>query len=57
MKDVLKRAGYRWDPDRRVWWIDGDDEKIAGETVFLNSLGPPVRPWVERIDWHNRYRR
>lgn len=57
MKDVLKRAGYRWDSGRRVWWIDGDDEKIAGETVFLQSLGPPVRPQVERIDWHNRYRR
>lgn len=57
MKDVLKRAGYRWDPGRRVWWIDGDDEKIAGETVFLQSLGPPVQPQVERIDWHNRYRR
>lgn len=57
MKDVLKRIGYRWDSGRRVWWIDGDDEKIAGETVFLQSLGPPARPQVERIDWHNRYRR
>lgn len=57
MKDVLRSAGYRWDARRRLWWIDGDDERISDESVFLRSLGPSVRPVVERIDWHDRYRR
>lgn len=56
-KDVLKRSGYRWDPHRRLWWIERDDERIAGESFFLRSLGSSVRPEVRRIDWHDRHRR
>ncbi len=55
LRDVLRRAGYRWHPDRRCWSIEGDDERIASEAVFLRSLLPQIVPQTERVTWFNRY--
>lgn len=52
---ALKAAGYRWNPERRAWWIAGDEERIAGESVFLRSLHPAIRPVMEPIDWFTRH--
>jgi DNA polymerase-3 subunit epsilon len=37
-RDTLKAAGYRWNATQRVWWIEGDGEKIGHEDAFLRSL-------------------
>lgn len=55
VRATLKAAGYRWNPERRVWWIAGDDERIAGESAFLRSLHPLIRPAVEAVDWFTRH--
>lgn len=54
-RKVLKAAGYRWNAARRVWWIDGDDEAIAAECVFLRSLHPAIRPEITQVDWFTRH--
>lgn len=56
-RNVLKAAGYRWHVTKRAWWIDGDDEKLAGEQVFLRSLHPTILPVIEKIDWFTRHAR
>ena len=55
MRAMLKRAGYRWNADRRQWWIEGDDERVSSERVFLASLGSQVSAEVVPIDWYTRY--
>ena len=54
-KDVLKAAGYRWSPERRTWWIEGDPEHIAHERAWLLSLSSVIRPAVQAVDWRNRH--
>lgn len=54
-KEVLKSAGYRWSPERRAWWIEGDSERIAHEAAWCSRLPTMVKPVVERIDWINRH--
>lgn len=54
-KEVLKTAGYRWSPDRRAWWIEGDPERIANEASWLQDLSPSIAPLIESVDWYNRY--
>lgn len=34
-KDVLKARGYRWDPDRRVWWAEVADHARTAEEFWL----------------------
>ncbi|WP_419809049.1 3'-5' exonuclease [Sphingomonas sp.] len=55
-KDMLKAAGYRWSPERRAWWIEGDPERIANEHSWLKGLAGSIRPLTERIDWFVRHR-
>lgn len=35
VKDALKARGYRWDPDRRVWWTEIADEARTEEEFWL----------------------
>lgn len=55
LKDTLKAAGYRWSPERRAWWTEGEPERIANEAVWLASLHPAVRPHSEPVDWYSRH--
>lgn len=55
-KDVLKAAGYRWSPERRAWWIEGDPERVANEAVWLRQLSAHIQPQIEEVTWINRYR-
>jgi DNA polymerase-3 subunit epsilon len=54
-KDALKAAGYRWSPERRAWWIEGDPERISHERCWLNQLSQAISPTIEYIDWRNRF--
>lgn len=54
-KDVLKAAGYRWSPERRAWWIEGDPEQIANESVWLAQLSVAIRPTTDELTWIERH--
>ncbi len=54
-KDALKAAGYRWSPERRAWWIEGDPERIANEAAWCSQLSTAVKPVIESADWMNRH--
>lgn len=54
-KDALKAAGYRWSPERRAWWIEGDPERIANERCWLGELSCSICPAVVQINWMNRF--
>lgn len=55
LRTDLKSVGYRWNADRKVWWIEGDQETIDNEAVWLPTLHPDSRPVIEPIDWFNRH--
>lgn len=55
VKDSLKAADYRWSPGQRAWWLEGEPERIANETVWLAGLHPAIRPRVEPVDWFTRH--
>lgn len=55
VKDDLKAAGYRWQPDRRVWRIDVAEADASAHVDFLRTLHPGIRPVVEGVDWYNRH--
>jgi DNA polymerase III subunit epsilon len=55
LRTNLKAVGYRWNAERKVWWIEGDPETIDNEAVWLRSLHPTSRPVIEPIDWFNRH--
>ncbi|WP_375392552.1 exonuclease domain-containing protein [uncultured Sphingomonas sp.] len=54
-KDVLKAAGYRWSPERRAWWIEGDSERINNEATWLRQLSGTIHPQTEQVTWVNRH--
>lgn len=54
-RGVLKAAGYRWNAKQRVWWIEGDEEKVGHEDAFLRSLNSMIRPETVVIDWYRRH--
>lgn len=35
----LKRRGYRWDNDRKAWWIEVVDDQSEAELAALEALG------------------
>lgn len=55
VKNDLKAAGYRWSPECRAWWIEGDDERIGNEAVWLRGLSPAIAPRLAQMNCHNRY--
>lgn len=54
-KTVLKAAGYRWSPERRAWWIEGDPERIGNERNWLERLSLSVAPTLETLEWNTRH--
>lgn len=54
-KDALKAAGYRWAPERRAWWTEGDSERIANEESWLRQLSSEIAPSMERVTWMSRF--
>jgi DNA polymerase-3 subunit epsilon len=34
-KDALKERGYRWDPERRLWWTEVEDDVRTAEEFWL----------------------
>jgi DNA polymerase-3 subunit epsilon len=54
-KNVLKAAGYRWSPERRAWWIEGNQELISNEACWLQQLSRLITPVVETRDWKTRH--
>lgn len=55
-KDALKAAGYRWSPERRAWWIEGDPERIANEAAWLAQLSGAIRPTTDEMTWMERHK-
>ncbi|RYY28443.1 MAG: DNA polymerase III subunit epsilon [Sphingomonadales bacterium] len=55
-KDALKAAGYRWSAERRAWWIEADQERIANEVVWLRQLPGAIQPAIEKMTWLERHR-
>lgn len=55
VKDTLKAAGYRWSPERRAWWIEGDEECISNEACWLQQLSHLIVPVVETQNWETRH--
>lgn len=55
-KDMLKAAGYRWSPDRRAWWVEGDSERIGNEVAWLRQLSGMIRPKIDEVNWFDRHK-
>lgn len=57
-KDALKRRGYRWNPLRKVWWTECDDDALEAEKTWLAELFEPFEhpPTVTRLNAGSRYR-
>jgi SWI/SNF-related matrix-associated actin-dependent regulator of chromatin subfamily A-like protein 1 len=38
-KDIVKAAGFRWNPDRKIWWTDKPEvaAKIAGDNAEITA--------------------
>lgn len=62
VKDLLRRRGYRWDPDARTWWREVDDDTRSEEAAWLAErvygergrvLGQTAR-W-DRLDPRRRF--
>ncbi len=43
-KDLPKQAGFRWDPERRVWWTSFEDQAAR----LAQYAEPPLR---SRLEW------
>ncbi|MBA3838337.1 MAG: hypothetical protein C0499_11860, partial [Zymomonas sp.] len=54
-KEVLKAANYRWSPERRAWWIEGEPERIANEAAWLRGISKSVEPTFEQVTWFERH--
>ncbi|RVU04037.1 DNA polymerase III subunit epsilon [Novosphingobium umbonatum] len=58
MREVLKSAGYRWNPDKRVWWQEVSGDLAPGEIDWLRSSVIPARyvPRTYSVTWKTRHR-
>jgi len=57
-KDQLKGRGYRWNPDRRVWWREVTDAERDGELAWLRAevyARPDANPAITKIDPRRRF--
>ena len=57
-KDKLKARGYRWDPNRRVWWTSLAPDAYQDELAWLREeiYGGPFTPSSREITAFERYR-
>lgn len=57
-KDLLKRASYRWDGERKVWYKSIAEENLASEVDWLRSAiyeGKPFTLNQEKMNAFNRF--
>ncbi|HEX4934797.1 MAG TPA: 3'-5' exonuclease [Gemmatimonadaceae bacterium] len=57
-KDLLKARGYRWNPQRQVWWREVPDAEREDEVRWLREAAyqrPDANPPVEKIDPRRRF--
>lgn len=47
-KDYLKRRGYAWDPNKRVWHITVETSEIQGQRDILDPIGVTEPTLVEQ---------
>src|SRR5262249_44340345 len=43
-KDIVKQHGFRWSPERKVWWRNMAAEDLAGLPFRTRIVQPPVPP-------------
>ena len=55
VKDRLKSRGYRWNPQRRVWWRDIRLEDEQNERDWLDRLCSIILPACEERTCYDRY--
>lgn len=56
VKDALKARGYRWNPKKKVWWIDVPvDGEHREELKWLAAEGGCVQPTVYRFNARKRF--
>jgi DNA polymerase-3 subunit epsilon len=56
-KDLLKARGYRWRPDRKVWWKEVPEDAAEAERAWLAAevYGGPSRASETVITAYRRY--
>lgn len=57
-KDILKKRGYRWNPQKKTWYIDLPEEKVEAEMLKLNNDVYPTKRQhlpIEHFDAKRRY--
>lgn len=47
-KDVVKAAGFRWSPERKVWWRNMSPDDVAALPFRTRVAAAPFRKRVER---------
>ena len=55
VKDRLKSRGYRWNPQRQVWWRDIRLEDEQNERAWLDRLCLIIKPVCEQRTCYDRY--
>ena len=55
-KNQLRRCGYRWVADHRVWRADVAEDQREAELTWLAAEADCACPAVERVTWLNRHR-
>lgn len=56
VKGLLKARGYRWNPDRRHWWIEVASVAADAERAWLAERACCRNPSARTITWHERHR-
>ncbi|MBH9537061.1 3'-5' exonuclease [Novosphingopyxis sp. YJ-S2-01] len=51
----LKRFGYRWNPDQKVWWTEVAQADVHAELALLLRIAPGARPTRKTMTWHTRH--
>ena len=57
-KDLLKARGYKWNPERVVWWKDIADPERDGEVSWLRAevyQSASAEPQSEKVDPKRRF--
>ena len=55
VKDRLKARGYRWDAEKRCWWLDVNLAMQEAECTWLRELAGCIVPLVECVTAYERY--
>lgn len=56
-REVLKERGYRWNPARRVWSAQVDEDAVGDEIGWASLMlyGGRREPDIRRLTWTERY--